>query len=63
MQLKETVNVHPLDLEIDPAVDGFGATLRLNFCIHEVSLDQETAQQLMPILEHFIKTGELPDAS
>ena len=63
MQLKETDNVFPLDLEIDPAEDGFDATLKLSFKLNEVALDQETAQQLLPILEHFIKTGELPDAS
>lgn len=63
MQLKETANVFPVDLEVDPAEDGFDAMLKLRFVHHEIALDQETAQQLLPILEHFIKTGGLPDAS
>ena len=62
MQLDETVNVFPVDLEIDPAEGEFDAVLKLSFLLSEIVLDQETAQQLLPILEHFIKTGELPDA-
>lgn len=58
MQLKETDNVLPVDLEIDPAEGAFDATLKLKFRKYqEIALDQETAQQLLPILEHFIKTG------
>lgn len=63
MQLKETDVCWPVELEIDTG--GFGTTLDLvevddGF---RIALDREQAQQLLPILEHFIKTGELPDAS
>lgn len=63
MQLKETDNVHPLQVLVDSAGPDWDATLQLKYQLNSISLDQETAQQLLPILEHFIKTGELPDAS
>lgn len=44
-------------------VDIIGARLYMTQYYESVSLDREQAQQLLPILEHFIKTGELPDAS
>lgn len=63
MQLKETDICWPVELEIDTG--GFGTTLDL-VEMHgdfRIVLCREQAQQLLPILEHFIKTGELPDAS
>lgn len=44
-------------------VDTCGQFLYLEQMLQELSIDREQAQQLLPILEHFIKTGELPDAS
>lgn len=44
-------------------VDIIGARLYMTQYYESVSLDREQAQQLLSILEHFIKTGELPDAS
>lgn len=61
MQLKETHNVRPVQVLVHSAVPEWGATLQLKYGFNDISLDQETAQQLLPILEHFIKTGELPD--
>lgn len=63
MQLKETCVSWPIELEID--THGFGTTLDLVEMrgAFRVALCREQARQLLPILEHFIKTGELPDAS
>lgn len=63
MQLKDTRNVWPVQLVHLKAAPPFDAQLGLRYDGHHIYLDQETAQQLLPILEHFIKTGELPDAS
>lgn len=63
MYLKETRNVWPVSLIPYKADRVFDALLGLRGNAHTVYLDQETAQQLLPILEYFIKTGELPDAS
>lgn len=57
MQLKSNSNNRGV------RVDTTGAKLYMNQFYESVSLDREQAQQLLPILEHFIKTGELPDAS
>lgn len=57
MQLKSNSNNRGV------RVDTIGAKLYMNQFYESVSLDREQAQQLLPILEHFIKTGELPDAS
>lgn len=63
MQLKETQNVWPVGIVRYAAEPPFDAMLGLRSGPQAVYLDQETAQQLLTILEHFIKTGELPDAS
>ena len=64
MQLEETENCYKVfvgayGLEDDTPV------LCLGYDENEdaIGFDKEQAQQLLPILEHFIKTGELPDAS
>lgn len=57
MQLKSNSNNRGV------RVDTIGVKLYMNQFYESVSLDREQAQQLLPILEHFIKTGELPDAS
>lgn len=63
MQLKDTRNVWPVRLVHLKAVPLFDAQLGLCYEGHHIYLDQETARQLLPILEYFITTGELPDAS
>lgn len=57
--LSETANVYAVDVSVKQGVvspemeiKGHGARL---------SLDQTTAAELLPMLEHFIKTGELPE--
>ncbi|WLW41018.1 hypothetical protein IBHPHPPA_00018 [Salmonella phage KKP 3828] len=62
MQLKETDICWPVRLEVDT----YGGTTLDLVEVDDgfrIALDREQAQQLLPILEHFIKTGELPDAS
>lgn len=59
MQLKETDNCWPVDVEHGE----FPAILRLMWEGRGISFDQDMAQEFLPILEHFIKTGEIPDAS
>lgn len=59
MQLSETVNTHPVELVIEPSVDG---TNMLALWVNDVGVgvDRTTAEELIPILQHFIATGELP---
>lgn len=65
MKLSETENVWPLDLEVSDGV----STPELYVSSYNeeldavigVSLDQTTAAELLPILRHFIETGELPE--
>ncbi len=63
MQLKETNISWPVELEI--ATGEFGTVLDLvgmhGAC--RIALCRQQAQLLLPILEHFIKAGRLPDAS
>ncbi len=46
---------------------GFRVTLDRDgdFCMeyqgYDITCDREQAEELLPILEHFIKTGELPE--
>lgn len=62
MQLKETMLCGPVQLFIDnDSVTTLDLTTEA--AKYPISLCREQAQQLLPILEHFIKTGELPDAS
>lgn len=58
MQLSETVNVYPVTLSTYQGVDG--PELSLEYACAGVSLDQQTAAEFLPILRHFIETGELP---
>lgn len=60
MQLSETENVYPVEVGVRDSV--VGRELQL-FIVPKVfvALDQTTAAELLPILEHFIKTGELPE--
>lgn len=60
MELSETVNCLPARVIIEPSVDSKGV-LALWAGPHGVCLDTTTAAELLPILEHYIKTGELPE--
>ena len=59
MKLSETENVYPVELTIEESV--VSNALRLNIKRGYVALDQTTAAELLPILQHFIATGELPE--
>lgn len=59
MQLSETENSYPAEIVVRDGVVSREMLLRSNGI--EFSLDQTTAAELLPILEHFIKTGELPE--
>lgn len=64
MQLKETENCYKVFVTADRLEDDT-PVLSLGYDETEdaIGFDKEQAQQLLPILKHFIKTGELPDAS
>lgn len=58
-QLSETENVYPVTVSVrdgvaspEMVISGSGARLML---------DQTTAAELLPMLAHFIATGELPE--
>ncbi len=59
MKLSETENVESLELSIQPSI--------LSDCLglwsngHGIVFDQQTAAEFLPILQHFIETGELPE--
>ncbi len=59
MQLSETENVYPARIVVRESV----VSNEMLLCAKNVAfaLDQTTAAELLPILEHFIKTGELPE--
>jgi len=59
MQLSETENVYPVEVEVRDSVVGRELQLFINPFVF-VALDQTTAAELLPILEYFIKTGEMP---
>lgn len=66
MQLSETNNVNPVTISVGPSVEGnelhLTATDALDADVTlEIALDQTTAAELLPILQHFIETGELPE--
>lgn len=66
MKLSETNNVNPVTVSVGPSVEGnelqLTATDSLDADINfTIALDQQTAAELLPILEHFIATGELPE--
>lgn len=58
-QLSETPNVHSVNVFVDEGVDG--PEMRIFGHGTGLSLDKTTATELLPMLEHFIKTGELPE--
>ena len=58
-QLSETANVFPVKIEIAEGVVSNELRLKISKLTF-VALDQTTANELIPILDHFIKTGELP---
>lgn len=63
MKLSDTANVYQLNLEIGQSVDGPVIELsdpRAND-YYELCLDKTTAAEFIPILQHFIATGELPE--
>lgn len=59
MQLSETENSYGVDIVVRDGV--VSREMLLCSCDIELSLDQTTAAELLPILQHFIKTGELPE--
>lgn len=65
MKLSETENVGPLDLKVSMGVSA--PELHINAynddlgAVIGIALDQITAAELLPILQHFIETGELPE--
>lgn len=59
IQLSETANVLPVKIEIAKGMVSNELRLKLSKLTF-VALDQTTANELIPILEYFIKTGELP---
>lgn len=64
MQLDETENCYRVFVVADELEDGTPVlTLGYDETEDAIGFDKEQVQQLLPILEHFIKTGELPDAS
>lgn len=66
MKLSETNNVMPVGVSVGPAVEGNELRLTTKDSIDndmefQLALDQQTAAELLPILQHFIETGELPE--
>lgn len=59
MKLSETNNVLPVDISVRDGVEG--TELNLIWKCSCITLDQTTAAELLPILQHFIETGELPE--
>lgn len=60
MKLSETDNVYPVSVFIHESVVSNELRLIGDGCKHGVSLDQQTAAELLPALQHFIATGDLP---
>lgn len=59
MKLSETENVEQIELRIVPSVVSNCLGLRSKGV--GLAIDQKTAAELIPILQHFIATGELPE--
>lgn len=60
MQLSETINAFAVEVVIEPSVDG--TNMLALWCNSKgIGVDKTQAVKLLPILEHFIKTGELPE--
>lgn len=60
MKLSETKIVFSADLKV--VNYGDGQELRVSTSpVAGVAFDQQTAAEFLPILQHFIETGELPE--
>lgn len=59
MKLSETENVEAIELRIVPSVISNCLGLRSKGV--GLAIDRTTAAELLPILQHFIETGELPE--
>lgn len=58
MKLSETNNVFPLVVSVNAGV----VSNELRLCdegVMYVALDQTTAKEFLPVLQHFIETGEM----
>jgi len=61
MKLSETENVFGADVYVRDGVSSREMLLHCAAVDIEFALDQQTAAELVPILQHFIETGELPE--
>lgn len=66
MKLSETNNVMPITISVGPSVEGNELRLETTDSLDtdtaiEMVFDQQTAAEFLPILQHFIATGELPE--
>jgi hypothetical protein len=61
MKLSETDNVYPVEVFTHQSIVSNELRLIGDGCNEGVALDQTTAAEFLPILEHFIATGELPE--
>lgn len=61
MKLSETDNVYPVEVFTHQSVVSNELRLIGDGFNQGVALDQTTAAELLPILQHFIATGELPE--
>lgn len=61
MKLSETENVYPVKVFTHQSVVSNELRLLGDGCKQGVALDQTTAAEFLPILQHFIETGELPE--
>lgn len=64
MQLSDTVNVYPVNISVRQGVAGPELDLRAKSDgargrTVEIALDQQTAAEFLPVLLHFIETGEM----
>lgn len=65
MKLSETDNSWPVTVTVRDGVVSREMLLSANDALDgtpiEISLDQQTATELLPALQHFIATGDLPE--
>lgn len=64
MQLSHTVNVYPVSISVCQGVAGPELDLRSKSDGDrgwpvEIAFDQQTAAEFLPVLLHFIETGEM----
>lgn len=57
MKLPETENVFPVNVSVQEGV--ISNELRLSVKCGSIFLDQTTAEVFLPVLQHFIETGEM----